>query len=242
MKDTKKSIELIIDSNLHIQNEAIRENVIRILKMRLITASDKIRDFCVQLEKWNKTINLISPRDINEMMSKHIIDSAVAASIIWIKFGEDRASSNIEWVDIGSGAGFPGIIISLMFPESKIYLCEPKTKKSHFLQEVRTNLSLENVHISNLRIEQFEKPKESELINSSRIAKTKTSIATTRATGMTNMALEIISKKLPELLCFAEITAPITYKDNKKIQRPLFSETYYIENENQLRCVNMYTV
>ena len=105
------------------------------------------------LKKWQKAVNLISPSTIKDIWTRHVLDSAQ----IYLRLPE---AAQIL-VDLGSGAGFPGIILAILNqinkgPIKKIVLIESDIKKSLFLKEVVRQLSLP-VEILNQRIETVSK-------------------------------------------------------------------------------------
>src|SRR3990167_2203292 len=97
------------------------------------------------LEKWNKTYNLTAIRDREEMVCRHILDSL--AILPWIK--------GTRIIDVGTGAGLPGIPLSLANPNLQVVLLDSNGKKTRFLQEVKRVLRLNNVLIINSRVEDY---------------------------------------------------------------------------------------
>jgi len=97
------------------------------------------------ISKWNKVYNLSAIRDPIESIKKHFLDSLSIVS--FIKSG--------LLLDVGSGAGLPGIIISIMRPNTKVITIDSVGKKCRFMQTVKTELSLENLTVINSRVENF---------------------------------------------------------------------------------------
>ena len=95
------------------------------------------------LFKWNKVFNLISIKRKEEIVTHHFLDCL--AIIPYIK-GE-----NI--LDVGSGAGLPGIIIGICYPDKKITLVESVGKKTAFLKQICLELNLENIKVIHNRVE-----------------------------------------------------------------------------------------
>ena len=85
--------------------------------------------------KWNKVYNLSAIRDPLESIKKHFLDSL--SILNFIKPG--------LLLDVGSGAGLPGIVIAIMKPKTKVFVIDSIGKKCHFMQTVKTELSLENL-------------------------------------------------------------------------------------------------
>ena len=97
------------------------------------------------LHKWNHAYNLTAIRDINDMVRRHVLDSL--AILPWIK--KNRV------LDVGSGAGLPGIPLALALPELQVVLLDSNGKKIRFLQEAKRVLSLANVEIVQSRVENY---------------------------------------------------------------------------------------
>ncbi len=99
------------------------------------------------IEKWNEAINLVSRADGLDLYEKHFTDSLLFAL-------PPKASHGVV-LDLGSGAGFPGIPLKIMHPELTIYLLEPTKKRSKFLERVVSDLLLSRVTIVNERAEVY---------------------------------------------------------------------------------------
>ena len=99
--------------------------------------------------KWNKAYNLSAIRDPDEMVAKHILDSLAVVPILEKHPEVDRI------IDVGTGAGLPGIPLSICFPERHFSLLDSVGKKIRFLYQVKQTLKLANVSLANLRIEKY---------------------------------------------------------------------------------------
>lgn len=97
------------------------------------------------LNKWNKTYNLTAIRNPDEMVSKHLIDSL--AIIPWVQ--------GTRIIDVGTGAGLPGIPLAIAQPDKHFTLLDANGKKTRFLNEVKRQLALENVEIVHFRVESY---------------------------------------------------------------------------------------
>lgn len=105
---------------------------------------DKFIKYLRVLQERNQSINLIGNSEAQEIVWKHFIDSIAIPSNIIKAFSPDP---QISLLDIGSGAGFPGIPLKIIIPSIKLSLLEATKKKADFIREVVGILKLENVNI-----------------------------------------------------------------------------------------------
>ncbi|MDY0345767.1 MAG: 16S rRNA (guanine(527)-N(7))-methyltransferase RsmG [Bacilli bacterium] len=123
------------------------------------------------LKEWNAMFNLTAITDEEQIIEKHFLDSLIILKYISLK---DKSL-----IDIGSGAGFPGVVLAIMNPATKIVLLEPNNKKARFLQVVKEKLSLGNVSVIVGRAE------------AQKIYREKFDFATARAVKQLNILLEL---------------------------------------------------
>lgn len=98
---------------------------------------------------WNLKINVVSRKDIDELYLRHVIHSLGIAKIQTFKPGS-------KILDVGTGGGFPGIPLAIMFPESEFHLVDSIGKKIKVVDEVSEGLGLENVQSFNQRVEELD--------------------------------------------------------------------------------------
>jgi 16S rRNA (guanine527-N7)-methyltransferase len=98
------------------------------------------------LVKWNRKINLTSEKTPSEILHRHIFDSLQYARVI---------SPNDLVMDIGSGAGFPGIPLKIIYPHLILTLVESQRKRCSFLEAVVSNLALQETRVINERAEKI---------------------------------------------------------------------------------------
>ncbi|WP_316747250.1 16S rRNA (guanine(527)-N(7))-methyltransferase RsmG [Pedobacter gandavensis] len=96
---------------------------------------------------WNAQINVISRKDIEELYVRHILHSLGIAKFCTFKPGT-------KVLDVGTGGGFPGIPLAILFPETEFHLVDSIGKKIKVVTEVAAGLGLKNVKASHLRAEQ----------------------------------------------------------------------------------------
>lgn len=97
------------------------------------------------LHKWNKVYNLTAIRDPQAMVSHHILDSLAILPHL----------SPGSWLDVGCGAGLPGLVLSVMRPEWRFTLLDSNSKKTGFVQQAIIELGLQNVSVHCARVEAF---------------------------------------------------------------------------------------
>lgn len=107
------------------------------------------------LSFWNKSLNLTAIKDKKEMALLHIMDSAVVSPLL----GDARVIA-----DVGTGAGFPGLVLSILNPDKEFTLVDSIAKKLAFVTTAATQLNLANVKIVQARVEQLESEEGFEVI------------------------------------------------------------------------------
>jgi len=97
-------------------------------------------------QDWNLKINVVSRKDIDELYLRHVLHSLAIAKIINFK-------PDTKIIDVGTGGGFPGIPLAILFPECSFHLVDSIAKKLKVVQEVIDGLGLTNVKITHSRVE-----------------------------------------------------------------------------------------
>lgn len=107
------------------------------------------------LLRWNRTYNLTGARDESALVREHLIDSLAAVPLLDARIPRSAGRRPLL-VDVGSGAGFPGIVIAIVHPDWPIALVEPIGKKAAFLQQAVATLGLAHAHPIAARLEAAE--------------------------------------------------------------------------------------
>lgn len=122
-----------------------------------LNSDDKIiNNFSIYREilvDWNQKMNLTGIEDEKEVFIKHFLDSLSAIVNGYIKDG-------VSIIDVGTGAGFPGLPLKICLPNIELTLLDSLNKRINFLQEVSNNLELENIEFIHGRAEDFGKMEE----------------------------------------------------------------------------------
>ena len=111
------------------------------------TALHQLSHYLKLLQQWNAAFNLTAVRDPLAMVERHLLDSAAVLPFI------DNAAQHA--VDVGTGAGLPGIPIAILRPELQVDLLDSNSKKTRFLFQVKTALGLDNMTAHHSRVEDW---------------------------------------------------------------------------------------
>ena len=109
---------------------------------------ERLLDYLALLLKWYSAYNLTSVRDPAQMVTRHLLDSLAVAPHLR---GE-------HVIDVGTGAGLPGVPLAIMFPGTRFALLDSNGKKTRFLFQVKTALCLDNMQVHHARVESFRPP------------------------------------------------------------------------------------
>lgn len=160
-------------------NKELFEQEIKKLNISLTQEQKKQLDtFYKLLIEWNKKMNLTGITEENQVYLKHFYDS-----LTLIKATD--LTKSIKLCDVGSGAGFPGIILKIVFPNLDITLIDSLQKRINYLNEVINQLGLTNIKAIHYRMEDFSKENEEEF-----------DVITARAVANTKLLTEISIKAL----------------------------------------------
>jgi 16S rRNA (guanine527-N7)-methyltransferase len=130
----------------------------------------KLLDYLTLLHKWNKVYNLTAIREPEQMVSNHLLDSLAVLPHLWPK----------RWLDVGCGAGLPGVVLAIVRPEWSFTLLDSNSKKTSFVQQACIELGLRNVEVRCGRIEEWQDAEKYDGIISRAFAETAEFVASTR--------------------------------------------------------------
>ncbi len=106
----------------------------------------KLLDYLALLQKWNGVYNLTAIRQPKQMVSHHLLDSLAVLPYLWPQ----------RWLDVGCGAGLPGLVLAVMRPEWTFTMLDSNSKKTGFVQQAAIELELHNVEVRCARVETWQ--------------------------------------------------------------------------------------
>ena len=135
---------------MNVGDKKDRDLLIEGLQCMALKLSDQVIDqlmtYLNLVEKWNRVYNLTAIRERDEMIKLHLLDSLSILNHVHVK--------NI--LDVGSGAGFPGIVLAITQPKLKVTVMDSVNKKTTFMQQVKSELALTNLDLVNSRVEDYQ--------------------------------------------------------------------------------------
>jgi 16S rRNA (guanine527-N7)-methyltransferase len=114
----------------------------------------RLVDYVLLIERWNKTYNLSAVRDPKQMLFKHILDSLTPLPQLFSRLGP----GSLRVLDVGSGAGLPGVVWAIAAPQLEVHCVDTVGKKASFIQHVANSLGLSNLKAHHARVESLKLP------------------------------------------------------------------------------------
>ncbi len=125
--------------------EQLRQGIAALaLDVPAATQQDMLR-YLALLQKWNKVYNLTAIRNPEQMLTHHLLDSLSVVPHIW----------RGRWLDVGCGAGLPGLVLAMARPECQVVLLDSNSKKTSFVQQAIIELQLQNAQVFCARAEDW---------------------------------------------------------------------------------------
>lgn len=180
MERSKHGVLIRLAEQMRRNNPAQIVECLRVLDSSAV--QDKLVCYVELLERWNRRVDLVAPASLDQIFNKHVLDSVCAVNLSLARL---PAPPEIA-VDIGSGAGFPGILLGLAAPDSRVLLVEPRKKRAAFLKEVRRTLDM-SAEVIESRVEEI--PQDVLSMNT-------VDLAMSRAVGSYDSILPAIAPKL----------------------------------------------
>jgi len=123
----------------------------------------RLLDYLELIQKWTKVYNLTAVRDPAEMLTHHLLDSLAVIHPLRRQVAQGAAvktggSPAIRLLDVGSGAGLPGIVIAICCPDITVHCVDTVAKKAAFIQQVAVSLQLPNLRGLHARVESLTEP------------------------------------------------------------------------------------
>ena len=105
------------------------------------------------IQKWNKVYNLTAIRDPAEMLTHHLLDSLAIVAPLNRHNAKQTPDTTIKMLDVGAGAGLPGVVVAICCPQIHVTCVDAVAKKMAFVQQVATELKLSNLKALHARVE-----------------------------------------------------------------------------------------
>jgi 16S rRNA (guanine527-N7)-methyltransferase len=115
----------------------------------------QLLDYLALIQKWTKVYNLTAVRDPAEMLTHHMLDSLAVIKPLLLQVAAlaKDAGAGVRLLDVGSGAGLPGVVIAICCPQITVHCVDTVAKKAAFIQQVAVTLKLPNLRGIHARVE-----------------------------------------------------------------------------------------
>ena len=115
-------------------------------------------DYVALISKWTKVYNLTAVRDPADMLTLHILDSLAAIAPLKRQLAQMGLGQGARLLDVGSGAGLPGVVMAICCPELQVSCVDTVAKKAAFIKQAALALKLPNLHGIHARVESLTEP------------------------------------------------------------------------------------
>ncbi|MDA8164372.1 MAG: 16S rRNA (guanine(527)-N(7))-methyltransferase RsmG [Desulfobacteraceae bacterium] len=110
-----------------------------------LEAGERLGLYAAELEKWSRKMNLVGPAPLPEIIDKHFLDSLTLLPLL-------AEQSLPDLLDVGTGAGFPGLVLKAVLPQLAVTLVEPRQKRAAFLRHIIRTLELREIAVVEARL------------------------------------------------------------------------------------------
>lgn len=114
---------------------------------------DRLLDYLALMQKWGKVYNLTAVRDPQAVLGQHLLDSLAVVMPLRRYLERCTLASDARLLDVGSGAGLPGVVIAICCPEIRVSCVDAVAKKAAFIRQVAVSLRLPNLRAMHARVE-----------------------------------------------------------------------------------------
>ena len=115
-------------------------------------------DYIALIQKWTKVYNLTAVREPHDMLTHHVLDSLAVVRPLRQQLAELGLGRVVRVLDVGAGAGLPGVVLAICFPEMAVHCVDTVAKKAAFVQQVAVSLRLVNLRGIHARVESLAEP------------------------------------------------------------------------------------
>ncbi len=113
----------------------------------------RLLDYQDLLQKWNRVYNLTAVRDPADMLTHHLLDSLAIVAPLQRQLQRRHSANNPRMLDVGAGAGLPGVVVAICCPDIQVTCVDAVAKKMAFVRQVRVALGLTNLQALHARVE-----------------------------------------------------------------------------------------
>ena len=157
------------------------------------TAAEACSKYLDLLTHWTKRIDLVAPASNEVLLERHLVDSW-AAGMLFAAYSP--LDPSLPYLDLGSGAGLPGLVLAILEPSRPLLLVEPREKRAVFLREAAQVLGLENVEVFCCRAEELD------------LRNRAIGLLTARALGRSELLFKLAEDSATEISVVAELLGP----------------------------------
>jgi 16S rRNA (guanine527-N7)-methyltransferase len=123
-----------------------------------VAQTDQLLRYVELIQKWNKVYNLTALRDPGDMFTHHLLDSLAAVAPLQRHLASSGKGQGARLLDVGSGAGLPGVVFATCCPELAVSCVDTVGKKAAFIQQAAAELGLRNLRGVHARVESLTEP------------------------------------------------------------------------------------